>query len=362
MIPEIDKIIGIEVYSTDFQGINGKIKFDNSSFIVEEVIKDIKFIDNGYALYRLEKEGIDSIRALNHITKRYNIRLKIFGLKDANAKTVQYAIATKRGYYRDIIDKHCSLKFLGYVNNLTKNVLLGNKFTIIIRDHNANDLDEFEGYIDKIANFYGYQRFGSSKPITHLIGKAIIKRDFKQAVELLSDNDADYEHLVKVEYEKGRDAIKALRKVPIMIRRLFIDAYKSYIFNRTLSTILQQGYDLTAREGDICFQDGELRTFANKQSILAIPTVGYAFKTKNRFADIIDIIMKEEGIAYKDFYLKEMQEVSRQSGFRQALLNCRDFAYRLKPLTIQFMLDKGSYATILLRELMKPNDPIIAGF
>ena len=170
----------------------------------------------------------------------------------------------------------------------------------------------------------------------------------------------DFEHLVKSEYDRSKDAIKALRKVPIRIRRLFVEAYKSYIFNRTLSAILQQGYDLKAKEGDICFRDGELVLY-NKQSILAIPTVGYAFKAK-RFADIIDGIMREEGITHKDFYIKEMQEVSSQSGFRQAVLDCRDFSYSLEPLTLKFMLQRGGYATILLREIMKPHDPIYAGF
>ena len=36
-----------------------------------------------------------------------------------------------------------------------------------------------------ILNFYGYQRFGSKRPVTHLIGKAILQRDFKKAVELI---------------------------------------------------------------------------------------------------------------------------------------------------------------------------------
>ena len=37
-----------------------------------------------------------------------------------------------------------------------------------------------------ILNFYGYQRFGSKRPVTHLIGKAILQRDFDMAVDLIS--------------------------------------------------------------------------------------------------------------------------------------------------------------------------------
>lgn len=368
MIPEIDKSIGIEVYSTHFKGIGGRIKSDYDSFIVEEVIKDIRFLDEGYALYRLEKVGIDSNNALNDIEKKHNLRLKIFGLKDANARTIQYVLSKRRGECKEVISKNYSLKFIGYTDYLTRDLLIGNRFKIKILDSNASrdDLESFKEEISKIANFYGYQRFGSSKPITHIIGKHIIKRNFKEAVELLISNNRSFEYNVNKEYTNSKDPIKALRKVPIRIRRLFIDAYKAYIFNKTLSNIIKDGYDLKARPNDVCFiLDGKNRLgiFNDKYpSILAIPTVGYGYRANHRFAEIIDAIIKEEGISYKDFYIKEMQEISSSSGFRQALLRCNEFKYSLGPLTISFTLQVGGYATILLRELMKPKDPLLVGF
>jgi tRNA pseudouridine13 synthase len=71
-------------------------------------------------------------------------------------------------------------------------------------------------------------------------------------------------------------------------------------------------------------------------------------------------LLEEEGVAARDFYVKEMQELSQQGGFRQAPLWCRDFSHR--DATVSFKLPKGSYATTLLRELIKPDDPIRAGF
>jgi tRNA pseudouridine13 synthase len=64
----------------------------------------------------------------------------------------------------------------------------------------------------------------------------------------------------------------------------------------------------------------------------------------------------------KDFYIKEMQELSHQGGFRQAPLSCTDFCYKRDPLKVSFKLPKGSYATTLLREIIKPDDPIKSGF
>ncbi len=55
-----------------------------------------------------------------------------------------------------------------------------------------------------------------------------------------------------------------------------------------------------------------------------------------------------------------MQEVSSEGGFRQAAIHCSD--YSSYDTTVEFSLSRGSFATILLREIMKPKDPIIAGF
>ncbi len=369
IIPELDKSIGIEVYSTDLEGIGGKIRTNRSSFIVEEVLNNIEFIPDGYALYRLEKEGIDSEHAIEHIARKYGVTLKIFGLKDANARTIQYAISTRKGYNKEIIEKNYTLKFLGYVKPLTKSILLGNRFSIEISDYNQSKLTTlyiFKDYIDRIANFYGYQRFGTKRAITHIIGKEIVKRNFKNVIEIIrSNSNGDFERKVILEFEKYKDPIRALRKIPIRIRRLFIDAYKAYIFNKTLSRIIMNGYDLKPREGDLSFvfkDRVELEAFNNKyKAILAIPLVGYGFRAKSRFNDIINNTMQEEGIAHKDFYIKEMQEISSESSFRQALLLCKDFSYEL-PLRVRFILQQGGYATILLRELMKPRDPLMANF
>ena len=55
-----------------------------------------------------------------------------------------------------------------------------------------------------------------------------------------------------------------------------------------------------------------------------------------------------------------MQEVSSEGGFRQAAIHCYD--YSSCDDVVEFSLSRGSFATILLREIMKPQDPMIAGF
>ena len=70
--------------------------------------------------------------------------------------------------------------------------------------------------------------------------------------------------------------------------------------------------------------------------------------------------LENEEISPKDFFIKEMQEVSSEGGFRQASIHCSN--YSTTDDVVEFTLSRGSFATILLREVMKPSNPIIAGF
>lgn len=59
-----------------------------------------------------------------------------------------------------------------------------------------------------------------------------------------------------------------------------------------------------------------------------------------------------------------MQELSEAGGFRQAAFVAKDFQYKtaVNFTEVEFAVPKGTYATTLLREIIKPEDPILAGF
>ena len=186
MIPEIDSELGLSVYSTKSPGTNGKIKQTNEDFEVNEIIseKALKVIseDKGLAVYILRKNGIDTTHALHDVEKRYGLVLRALGLKDSNAITEQYVQAkTASRSLEQIEGKNYSLRRIGFSKKpISKQDMLGNKFKIKISDL-INDVSHFNEH-DKILNFFGYQRFGSKRPVTHLIGKAIIQGDRKSVV------------------------------------------------------------------------------------------------------------------------------------------------------------------------------------
>jgi tRNA pseudouridine13 synthase len=410
-------LAGIECYCTSFKGTGGSIKQGSKGFKVTELMDDSfsanisSSYGNGhrYPLYLLRKENIDSNHALIEIEKELDIRLRIMGIKDAKATTIQYAgmeRATKNPP-KELKSRHTHLSLKGFTNKpLGKEFLSGNKFEITIHNPKTTDLSDFITQIDNIGNFYGLQRFGSERLVTHLIGKEIIRRNFGHAVELLLSHTTEYDTQMSKEirsrladpsnFQKvlkimprgmdierqvlytlvaGKDPIAALRSIPISIRRLFVQAYQAFIFNRCLSIAILNGENLLKpKQGDLCFEMEGPATFGKiikfnpatkpeKKIIPAIRMAGYTFQPgKGRFENITKTIMQQEEVQARDFYIKEMQELSHQGGFRQAPLWCMSFSHRQNPFTVSFNLPKGSYATTLLREMIKPEDPIRAGF
>jgi tRNA pseudouridine13 synthase len=156
---------------------------------------------------------------------------------------------------------------------------------------------------------------------------------------------------------------KAFIQLPLSIRRFFVDAYRSYIFNLTLSRAYQEGEALfEPQNGDVCYDKNvTLGKFEmDPQQKLAIPIVGYSYFKKTRFENVIKEILGDEEVSSKDFYFKEMQELSSEGGFRTAAVVCTDFVAGKD--TVEFTLSRGSFATIVLREILKPQDPFRAGF
>ena len=398
MIPDLDSQIGISVYSTKFDGIGGKIRITPEDFEVSEKIseKTLNAInqEEGYAVYKLQKKRIDTNHALSDIFRKKGIRLKSLGLKDASAITEQFVCSGNKGKpIEDYTTEKYSLRKIGFVKKpLSKKDMIGNHFKIKISEC-SDGLSSFEEF-DHVLNFYGYQRFGSKRPVTHLIGKSILQRDFDKAVDLVlsftSEYDSkenneirekladkqnykqyfekipkqmDIERIVIKEMIEHGDAFRAIRAIPLSLRRFYIQAYQSFLFNKSLSAVFSDGENMfEAESGDICFDlKGIIGKFVKGlDQKLALPFVGYSYYKKTRFDYQISQIMQQEEVTPKDFFIKEMQEVSSEGGFRQAAIDCSN--YSSYDDVVEFTLSRGSFATILLREIMKPSEPIYAGF
>jgi len=397
VIPQIDKEIGISVYTTKSHPVNGKIKQNEDDFLVTEVLseKSLSSFDNsnGHAVYLLTKSGIDTNHALLDIEKRYGIILKSLGLKDANAKTSQFVYTHKKfNPLAKIEGKKYFAKRVGFVEKpIPKKHMQGNRFEIIVSE-TTGVLPSSD--IHNILNFFGYQRFGSRRPITHLVGKSIIQENYEDALDyllnfsskydseknnelrkLISERKSDLETIELLPYSMDiernllkqlstdKDPKNAIRSIPLKLRRFYVQAYQSFLFNKTLSMAYEYEEDLfSPTVNDVCFDKNfELGKYQNdpKQK-LAIPLIGHSYYKKSRFDYYIKKILEDESLSPKDFFINDFQELSLDGGFRNASIDIQNFS--IQKNLVKFQLSRGSYATIVLREILKPENPLVCGF
>jgi tRNA pseudouridine13 synthase len=419
--PPLDVSIGMTVYATPYEGIGGRLRAELEDFLVEEVLNDVVFRhvseqpkkqQGSYVLFSLTKRGLDTLHAVRIVEKVFGTRVNYLGIKDANAVTTQY-ITIPAEAERDQINLPNSLmlKKLGYLPYpLNRSHLIGNKFNIKIRELERKEKlpQLIESVIEKgVPNYFGYQRFGSRRPVTHLIGRALVKRRFEEAINLLLTYTTEYEkesiqqarralsedylkvdmkdlpptldlerHVLRSLKTHPNGYIRAIRSIPLRVRRLFVNAYQSYIFNRTLSAAIEDDADLTTIHHSELYAEVsgvrmlDVRRAEEKvdrsKGVLLCPLVGYNFKKEDfgRMGVYASKVLLEEGVSPRSFYIDEMPELSVGGDVRSATILLTQLRAEVseEALSLKTMLGKGCYITSLLREVMKPQDPVKAGF
>jgi tRNA pseudouridine13 synthase len=456
-VPKVEKQIGIEVYATASSGIGGVIRQSVEDFAVEEVLADgsTARIDeqtsrqvlgssaakNRYLLCVVVKRDWDTFQAIKMVAGQLGISLKqihIAGIKDAKAVTAQH-IAIEDVSAEDVKKvnvKDIEVRPIGYLRNkLSSYYLLGNSFSITIRAINhskptaekraAKTIEELKA-LGGIPNFFGHQRFGTARPITHLVGKAIVKGNFKKAAMLLLAKSSPYEHpesrqareelqakrdfqqalknfprqlhyerlMLKRLAQKPDDFVGAFRRLPTKLRILFPQAFQSYLFNKFLSKRIIMGLPLNRAEvGDYVVNVERsglpmltMHRIVNPQALnevnnaiwagkmrLALPLVGLKQHTSRGVQGKIEKqILEDVEVKPENFRIKEMPEVTARGELRAALTPLNNFSLNevstdsanpsKHTARVSFTLYRGSYATVLLRELMKTHNPIKTGF
>jgi tRNA pseudouridine13 synthase len=452
--PEIDRILGLEVYQTQTAGVGGKIRGAVEDFQVEEVLVDgskaqinqseekralgASLERQRHLLCVLVKRNWDTFIASKNVASQLGLgqnTLQIAGIKDAKAVTAQY-VTIENQTMEDAAKvnvKDVSLRPIGYLRNpLSVFYLLGNSFTIKISGINqpetqvkeqvAQTIEEVN-QVGGIPNFYGHQRFGTTRPITHYVGKAILRGDFEEAAMLFLAKPSPDEHPAsrkarselqtshdfkaalenfpkQLRYERSMlnylnnnpsDFTGAFHVLPLKLQALFVQAYQSYLFNRFLSERVKAGLPLNRVEvGDfvvgversglpmvnvakLVTSDSQAKTneaMAAGKIRLALPIVGFKQKLSGGvMGELEQHVLAEESLNMDNFRVTVNSKLGGRGGLRTALTPVKDF--KLLGITeeagglavsLSFMLFRGCYATVLLREIMKPPNPVAAGF
>lgn len=413
---EAERAVGIDWYVTDGDPCPARARSSPEDFVVEERISAPGLTSEPrpdyLPLYRVEKRGIDTMHMARELGEELRSRVSYAGLKDKRAVATQYVTPTSRRSERPqkVAREKFTARLVGYVPGpLARSALVANKFTLVLREYcsKIGDLAKdtlADGSEGRIPNFFGLQRFGTSGAGTHLLGRAMVRGRFEEAVMLMvtradgadvgreameAFDAGDYSRLpglipeandmeIAVAKELARrpgEWVRALRAVPVKLRRLYVQAYQSFIYNRAMSEAVRQGEDLSkastgdnwAEESDGGLTVSPVRGVKEAPGASAVPMVqmvGYAFRDYgSRFDACIKKVLEAEAITPGLFYLQEMQEVSQEGGFRRAHLVVRDSSCDVdgRTVTLGFTMARGQYATVLLRELVKAEDPVSAG-
>ena len=121
--------------------------------------------------------------------------------------------------------------------------------------------------------------------------------------------------------------------VPKQQLRFLVNAYQSLIFNQALNAYIDK---------------------YNKPYFAAAPLVGYNTRFTSGIMDnIVKNICGKESITAADFRINELM-MTCLGGNRQAFIRLSEIDYTLgRDVKLAFTLPKGSYATVLLREIQK---------
>jgi len=451
-VPRLEKELGMEVYATQSPGIGGKIRQFLEDFVVEEILVDGSKAEvspveiqepvgrGRYLICVLVKRDWDTLLAVRTIAERLGInpkRIRIAGMKDAKALTAQHISiqGVSPQWVSQVKINDITLHSLRFSDRrIFSQLLLGNQFQVVIsamshpssvveqRIKNVqNELAKLGGF----PNFYGHQRFGTIRPITHLVGRFLTRGDLEKATLAFLAQPSIHEHPESREareqlqatqdfeealqcfprhlkYERfmlghlakqPRDFVGAFRELPLNLRKLFVQAYQSFLFNKFLSERIRRGISLNeAQIGDyvVKLEDHGLPTTefmevtaSSLQTVkkaldegkmrVAIPLVGFRQSPSQGVQGEIEReILETENVNPQNFRISFMPEVSAAGELRTILapaINLSveevsgDSANPSKRKTrLSFTLHRSAYATVLLREFTKSRNLVKAGF
>src|SRR5207244_5211605 len=195
----MERDVGIEGYLTSTPGVGGTTKASADDFIVEEVSSPPpKSADGPFTIATIRVRNWETNRLVREFARTLHIsrrRIGFGGTKDKRALTTQLfsfenvpveTLSALRMKDVEVIDAYPSDR------PLEIGELIGTRFRVlapglavpaerakVIADETARQLRMRGGF----ANFFGVQRFGSVRPITHVVGRHIVRGELREAVD-----------------------------------------------------------------------------------------------------------------------------------------------------------------------------------
>ena len=403
--------------TTDFPGIAGSIKQRPEDFFVQELPLYEPSGGGEHVYCEIQKVGITTFEAINRISRALNVSPKgigYAGMKDANAVTRQSLSilgTTPEAVMKLKLDDISIMWAIRHGNKLRLGHLKGNRFAIRMRDVNPTDVVKLGPVLKTIQerglpNFFGEQRFGR-RGDNHLLGAALIRSDPKGLLAHLLGNPkpavedsqtagarkafdrndpklamklwprkSGMERRVLARFIKTGKAGVAVKGIDQRLRRLWVSAVQSWMFNQVLAQRMEAGTFDHVLQGDLAYKHDNGACFTVEDAAVEQPRcqafeisptgplVGYRMSLPaGEPLKIEEAVMAEAQLHPEDFKKEGGDKVK---GARRPM--------RVKPeevelaggvdehgpfITVAFTLPAGSFATVLMRELTKGREAAI---
>lgn len=390
--------------TSSLPGTGGAIKQNADDFLVEE-IPLYEACGSGEHLYlTVEKVGITTLDLIQKLSRALKVaprEIGYAGLKDARARTRQTFSLT--GVKAEAVQ---SLQIPGVTllaavphrNKLRLGHLAGNRFVIRIRNVEENALDKAEDILAVLAdlgvpNRFGSQRYGSLNN-SHKIGGALLRRDWPEAVrQIIGDPEAIRDPVWQSaaqayaagDLQTAHDRLpgsmrneknllrallqnqsmeKALLNLPRPLLRLYLSAWQSALFDRLVSMRLSSL--ATIWPGDLAVKHVNGAVFsvadpAAEQSRAdafeispSAPLFGRKVPLASGQAGILEeALLAKEKLPEDAFRLASGLDLDGERRPLRVPLSEVNVQAEGSDLIVSFRLPKGSYATSVLREIMK---------
>lgn len=288
--------VDLPYLSAELPGVGGAIKRFDEDFVVEEMPRYQPSGAGTHVYFTIEKRGLPTLAAIQHIARalgRQPRDIGYAGMKDAHGVTRQMLSLEHIDPARIESLALSRIKVLSisrHTNKLKLGHLAGNRFIIKIRDTDASPEPAALAIVDVLTrrgvpNYFGPQRFGA-RGDNALIGRAVLRGDYEEAIalmlgrpgpldrgdalrarELFEKSDfqaaadawprgtfAQQSRMCRALAKSNGNARQAWRTADHTLRKLFLSAFQSDLFNRVLARRIESGLFDRLQTGDIAYK------------------------------------------------------------------------------------------------------------
>jgi tRNA pseudouridine13 synthase len=383
-----------------------KLKCQPDDFRVEE-LTDVQTESSGrYAFYRLTKQDLGTIEAVEMICRRWNLsgrQVSYAGLKDRHASTIQY-LTIADGPSRGMSTPRFDLQPVGRLARpYSSRELIGNRFDLVLRALEEADLQSAMAAIEDmhrvgLPNYFDDQRFGSVGHAREFVAEAWLRGDHERALTLAMAEPNPFDRsTTKAEKEILRshwgnwpeakrllprssarsivtylvdhptDFRGAFARLRRELRMLYFSAFQSHLWNLLLARWLHAEVE----PEELALVDLKLGAFPFplrippervqdlKRVSLPLPSARSALPSGSVGA-IVEEVLHGRRLEWKDLRIKHVKDIFLSKGSRPCLffpakLHDQPESDALHPgrraLRLSFELPKGTYATILVKRI-----------